>query len=168
MHLIQLDELREALDTAINGRLCVQTWLGYAQVLFIGFGAEVLPPQPPGKLGIRPDYELQTHYADWQVEDASGVVATADDEYDVAEAAAERLVGHRAVGWRHIDDSVALEIAFEGGLKLVITPMSDSEESILHKEAWALRMPDEYYRCVRWDLTAFVLHRDEPCTNAPD
>lgn len=168
MRLIQLDELRESLDTAINGRLCVQAWLGYAQVLFIGFGDGVLPPMQPGEGHMRPKYELQTSFADWQVEDGSDVIATADDEYDVAEAAAQKLVGHRVVDWRHIGDSAGLEIAFEGGLKLVITPMSDSEKSVLHEEAWHLRMPDEYYRCVRWDLTAFVLHRDEPCTNEPD
>ncbi len=168
MRLIQLDELWQDLDTAISGRLCVQAWLGYAQVLFIGFGDEVLPPMQPGEGHLMPEYELQTSFADWQVEDGSDVIATADDEYDVAEAAAQKLVGHRVVGWRHIDDSAGLEIAFEGGLKLVITPMSDTERDLLHELAWEFRMPDEYYRHVRWDLTAFVLHRDEPCTNEPD
>jgi len=33
MSAINQDELRAALDTAINGKLVVQSWLGYAEVL---------------------------------------------------------------------------------------------------------------------------------------
>ncbi|MHB9038433.1 MAG: hypothetical protein ACYC64_17415 [Armatimonadota bacterium] len=167
MRLMQLDEMRTQLDTAIVGVLCVQTWLGYAQVLFVGFGDEVLPYVPPGGRHTQPPYELQTEHADWQIEDDSGVIGTADDEYTKAEAAAQRLVGRRANRWQFIGASYALEIEFDGGLKLKIVPMADTEASVFHKNAWNLRMPDDYYRHTRWDGTMYALDKDEPCTHEP-
>jgi len=167
MRLMQLDEMRMQLDTAIVGVLCVHAWLGYAQVLFVGFGDKVLPYVPPGGRRPQPPYQLWTEYADWQIENDSGVIGTADDEYTAAEAAAQRLVGHRANMWYFIGSSFALEIEFDGGLKLKITPPADEEASVFHKNAWNLRMPDDYYRHARWDGTLYALHKDEPCTHEP-
>jgi hypothetical protein len=162
LRLIQLDEIRMQLSTATAGKLCVQAWLGYAEVLFVGFGDAVLPYVPPGGRHHRPPYELQTGYADWRIEDDSGVLGLADEPYAAAEAAAQRLVGRKASGWQFIESSLALEIAFDGGLKLQITPMADTQASVFHKKAWSLRMPDDYYVQIKWDGTMCALHKDEP------
>ncbi|HUV03575.1 MAG TPA: hypothetical protein VMX94_00540 [Armatimonadota bacterium] len=135
MSTINQDELRAALDMAINGKLVVQNWLGYANVLFLGFGDEVLPRVPAGESPAWSPYELETNYADWSVENEKGIVGTADDERAKALAAVELLVGHRATGWAFGDTLFCLVVYFEGGFKLKITPMADAltDEEILRR-----------------------------------
>ncbi len=170
MYLIQLDDVREALDTAISGRICSEAWLGYANLLFLGFdfADELLSSELNGE----PDdnrslYLLGTDFADWVIENDAGVVGTADDERAKAESAARLLYGVRATGWSFIGDSLGLSVEFESGLKVRITPMSNTEEDVLHKGAWQLRMPDGHYRHARWDGTLYALHKDEPASLEP-
>lgn len=145
----RLDDAKVALDEALNGRLCVQAWIGYACVLFIGFGEEVLPPVPPGERHPIPTYELRINFADWWVENDCGVIGTSNDERSNVLDIAELFVGHRVVSWQFVDQTIALEIHFDGGLKLKMKPYSEYEDS--NESAWVLRMPGQYYGFARWD-----------------
>jgi hypothetical protein len=163
MHPINQQELEESLNEAINGRRCTEAWLGYGEDLFLGFGGD----KESDRTDCIPPYELQSVFADWWIEDKTGIMATADDERAKAEEAARLLIRQTAVSWRFASFPLSLEIEFDGGMKVVIMPMADALERTLHEEAWNLRMPDGYYRFARWDGTLFALHKDEPCSNRP-
>src|SRR3981189_315062 len=92
----QLSRLRAAFD---NQR-CVSAWLGHADVLFLGFGNEVLPRPLPGERHARPPYELETNYAIWRVEgEIHAEWSNSESGSDSAglTAAAESLVGETVV-----------------------------------------------------------------------
>ncbi len=52
------------LSEAFTDHRCVTAWLGYGNVLFLGFGDSVLPERDQYGRRTRPPYELETNYAD--------------------------------------------------------------------------------------------------------
>lgn len=112
-------------------------------------------------------YGLRTEFADWEIKKYTNIVGTADDDLAKAKTTAQLLIGIRAIGWNFVESSLGLEIKFEEGLSVRITPMADTEEDVSHKGAWILRMPDDYYRHVRWDGVLDALHKDEPASLEP-
>jgi hypothetical protein len=146
MRTISLERLTAELETGIRGRRCVQAWLGYGEVLFLGFGEEVIPAPPPGERHQHPPYELQTEFADWRVEEGSKVRGTGDDEREHALAACQLLVGRHATDW-HLDASTfALTVRFEGDFSLVVVPLTD--EDVQDDNAWMFVNPAREYLCV--------------------
>src|SRR5690348_13149496 len=103
MRTIPLELLKQQLEAGIPGRRCVEAWLGYGQVLFLGFGDEVIPEPGPEEPHQPAPYQLQTQYADWRVEEGAECRGTADDVREHALAACELLLGRHAVDW-HLDD----------------------------------------------------------------
>ncbi len=152
-----LDDIRTVLDTAINHRLCVQTWLGVANVLFIGFGDAVFRPTPQGQRHPFPPFELQINFADWWIENEDSTIGASQEIRERAQAAADTLVGRRVTGWQFTDPIAALRICFEGGFRLRMAPYSDSD--VLQEDAWILRVPI-YYWFMRWDGTIGKGRRD--------
>jgi len=61
-----IEDIRTAFEIAFRDHLVVQAWLGYAQVLFCGFGNDPIQ-LPAGERHFQPPFELQTNYADWTV-----------------------------------------------------------------------------------------------------
>ena len=123
------DELEEAIHECLDGKLCVQAWLGYGSAIFIGFGDQVIPGPAPNDKHPRPLYELQTLFAKWQVEGPAGVMATWEDESDeVITAAIEALVGRRVISWQREHEQQALTIKFEAGLSLCLAPYLYEED----------------------------------------
>ncbi len=155
-----LEDIRTVLDTAINHKLCVQTWLGVGNVLFIGFGDNVFPPTPPGQRHPVPHFELQINYGDWWIEKEDVTIVNSQECKKRAQDAAEILVGRKATGWRFTDPIAALEIRFEGGFRLSMAPYSDSDSDMSEKDAWILRVPI-YCWFMTWDGRVGKGRRDE-------
>ncbi len=166
MRIIELRDVRRSLDTAIAGRRCVEAWLGYGQVLFLGFDDQANLVAAADSEDVHSPYCLQTVFADWTITRDDRVLGTVDDDATKAEAAARELLGQRAIRWAMSESTLWLEIDFDHGLQLRIAPRADNEAN-LHRNAWVLAMPDGCYQHVRWDGTAFILHEDEPCSNEP-
>jgi hypothetical protein len=145
-----IDDAKALLDQALKGKLCVQTWIGYAGVLFAGFGEETISPVQPGNRHPLPPYEIETGFADWSVLGDDEVIASSKDDVEEAEMAASKLVGCRVVQWSFVAPSVAFEIFFDSGLKLSLAPYDGYEGS--HESAWCLRTP-EYGSVMNWDGT---------------
>jgi hypothetical protein len=160
MRTFSIDTLKQELDAGIRNRLCVQAWLGHGEVLFLGFGDEVIPPISPGQRHPTPPYELQTEFADWKVEERGEVRGTGDDPREQAVDACEALVGHRAIDW-HLDDTrFHLTIRFDSDLCLEVLPLVD--EDVLGHSAWMLLTPAHEYFHVRCGGDLIVLHENEP------
>lgn len=136
-----VDDLRSAIAKSLNGRQCVQSWVGYGSAIFIGFGDDVIPPPLPDDRHPMPHYELQTSFADWQVEGPTGIIGTSDDEHDTMTKAVEMLVRHKVLEWQLDTVSLTLLALLEGGLRLQVTPYSDDE--FPSAESWWLVLADD-------------------------
>lgn len=130
----------DLVDNALSGRLCVTAWLGYGQVLFIGFGDE---PYEGGGADVRhprPPVEIETNFAEWRI-DGPGPIAVSDDELPTAESAAFDLIGRRVVNWGFIEPSIGLVVSFSGGKNLTIIPWADDDSR--NTDAWSITLPDD-------------------------
>jgi hypothetical protein len=142
MQTVSLHAVNEMLIAEIVSRLCVQVWLGYGDVLFIGFGDEILPPKPSGKRQEYPlpPYQLQTNFSAWRIAKPDPHASGRVDYHTFAEAAASRLVGTRATHCLVRAPISELDVVFETGDTLIITPFEGRE--LAAKWAWAIRHPD--------------------------
>jgi hypothetical protein len=128
--------LDEAVAEALSGRRCVSAWLGYGNVLFLGFGAAVVPPRNAEGRRTEPPYELQTETAGWRVRDLDA--ACSDDERAPAERAIGKLIGRPVAHWQ-LSDRRSLRVDFAGGAILeVIPPSEDSPDS----DEWWFFLPE--------------------------
>lgn len=153
-----IEDMRAALEAAFRDHLVVQAWLGYAQVLFCGFGAIYPMETPSSAPHPDPDFELQTNYADWTVMRNGAMAGSSDDDDIVADAAIKTLEGNHVTEWTFDAGDKSLTIDLAGGLRLLIAPMKD--EDLLNKEAWCLRMNDGIYWVVSCGGT-IRQHRDD-------
>lgn len=133
----QLARLRDAFS-----HRCVSAWLGYREVLFLGFGERVTPRMGAGDRDVCALYELETNFASWRVE--GPVAAQWTDEYSPTQrahltAAAESLIGESVESWELLD-RLALRLVFTGSKALVIEPWPSSDGV---GDAWSLAAPDE-------------------------
>jgi hypothetical protein len=131
------DVLANAVAEALDGHWCDSGWLGYANVLFLGFGSAPTSPHTEGGQRTVPPYELNANRADWRLE-GNGSSVCADDDAVQAEEAVRALVGRPVVGWS-LDARHALTIEFDGGLSLCIDPWDDPDESCW--DAWSVDLP---------------------------
>lgn len=153
-----IGDIRAALEIALRDHLVVQAWLGYAQVLFCGFGTGNSMQIPSSAHHPQPAFELQTNYADWTVVRDGTKVGSSDDEDSVAGAAIKMLVGNNVTDWTFNAEDQSLAIGVAGGLRLLVAPMKD--EDVFNKEAWCLRMDDSLYWVVSCD-GVIRQHRDD-------
>jgi hypothetical protein len=136
-------EIRDRLDDVFGGRLCVQAWLGYGNVLFLGLSISGEPPLPrPGRRHGYCAYQLRTDLATWSIR-AGGRVLALDEPRGVAESAATQLVSHRTTGWERGPAAGALRVDFEHGVSLHVGPFDDADT--LEEPAWGVRFPDQMY-----------------------
>jgi hypothetical protein len=124
--------LHEAFDTTV----CVQAWLGIADVLFLGFGQELIEPSSRRRI---PPYELETFFSDWEVRDPSSMAGTGRPGNQPS-AMVQSIVGSGVEQWSFLLPSYGLLIRFGNGCVLQVDPMPDEE--FAEKEAWAVRGPD--------------------------
>jgi hypothetical protein len=159
MREIPIGTLQNELDNGIRGRLCVQAWLGYGEVLFLGFGDEVIPPVSPAESHPVPLYELQSNLADWRVEERSVVRGTLDDPWEQAQEACQLLVGKRALGWNLDTTTLGLTVYFESDLSLKVIPWAEEEHH--GKTAWMFVNAEDEYLIVTPDGRLRVDSGDE-------
>src|SRR5437867_210565 len=88
---ITLSTLKQELADGIGGRRCVEAWLGYGQPLFLVLGDHAALDPEHAERHPHPHYQIQTHDADWWVEEGAEIRGTADDEREHAEAACKLL-----------------------------------------------------------------------------
>jgi hypothetical protein len=154
--------LRRELEAGIPGHRCVQSWLGYGEILYLGFGEELLPP-PSGRRGEHePPYQLRTSFSDWIVEERSQVRGTGDDPRDRAFDTCQLLLGKRAIDCRLDTATWTLTVSFEDDLVLKVIPLTDAD---LHgEEAWCFRTPAREYltACCGGDLLLIYGHEPPP------
>jgi hypothetical protein len=154
LHQFSIDRLRAAFDS----RRCVTAWLGYGEVLFLGFGDAVLPEFDESQHRTEPPYELETHFADWSIQ-SGGQERSRDSERAQCESAASSLVGQEVAGWE-LFDRLGLKIRFGGSL-LTIRPSRESD-SVPSEDAWCLRAPDCRILAVSNDDRFSVVDADFP------
>jgi hypothetical protein len=152
----QLARLRDAFS-----HRCVSAWLGYGDVLFLGFGEHVMPRVRTGERHARPPYELSSNFASWRVE--GPVAARWTDEGSPTEradltAAAESLVGERVLAWELLD-RLALRLVFTGSKVLVVEPWRTYDGI---DEAWSLTAPDDLILAVSNDGRTIIVPAETP------
>jgi hypothetical protein len=158
--MLRTGALEEALDTALRGRRCIQAWLGYGEVLFLGFGNSVLPPPWPAPEPTCPPYELETRFADWSIEGSVGTLGSIEDTREQALASCESLVGRRVTAWQLDLATFTLTVRFDADLSLKIVPWSEEED--FDTDAWGLSNPAGEYLYVACGGKLYLLRRDEP------
>lgn len=147
---LSLKTLEKALDSGIKEKICVQVWLGHGETLFIGFGEKILPPTSLGRSHPLPPCELQTHFADWRIENDQGVFNSEENGRLQGAHAVHALVGSCVVGWNFLNLPTNLLIRFEGNVSLHVIswPTAELKPDELEQDAWVLRMPDGKYLAV--------------------
>ena len=154
--------LFSGLQAAINGEnLCVQTWLGFGDTLFLGLGTSVMAHVPPGGKHPIPPYEIQTELSDWIVYRDLQVIGSSHDD-PRAQEASDILVGKIALEFRFSPDVRHLSVVFADGIKLEIVPYEKFEEGYDDFDIWNLRLTDGRYLTVCNDLTIKVQEGDCP------
>ena len=131
------------LGEAFTGHRCVTAWLGYGNVLFLGFGETVLPARSQGGQRTPPPFELQTNFADWFVDGPISASTTDSDRAQLA-AAAESLINEQIIDW-NLSENTRLRIAFSGAKELEIKAWNADEDLA---DAWCLKSPDGYILAV--------------------
>jgi hypothetical protein len=157
---ITISRLKQELADGIRGRRCVEAWLGHGQPLFLVLGDHAVPDPEHAERHPYPHYEIQTHDADWWVEEGAEIRGTADDEREHAVAACKLLVGRHAVDWHLDDTTLTLKVGFEGNFTLTVQPRKG--EDALGCDAWGFLNPEREYLCVITGGGLYNVHYDEP------
>jgi hypothetical protein len=131
------DLLSDAVAEALDGHCCASGWLGYANVLFLGFGDAPVPPRTDDGRRTGPPYEVNANRADWRI-DGDGLAACADDDRGPAERAVAALIGRPVVGWS-LGAGHALTVQFDRGLTVRVDPWLDPDEA--RWDAWSVSLP---------------------------
>lgn len=170
MRYLPLENLLDLLDRAVIGRNCVQAWIGYAAVLFLGFGEEVLPPPIINERGhqehLMPPYELVTGYSSWKLTQPYGSVLDSDDltnrtlRTEGETTLGTAVVGVSALRWEVLMPSWELRLYFESGCRLDVIRYSDAAEDP-ERDLWAFRSPDGFYTGVLPNHRIYTRHGSE-------
>ena len=118
--------LIDAISMALSGNRCVSVWLGYGNVLFLGFGVESMPARNLDGKRPTPPYELQTESASWILRGPTA--ACSEDDRLSANQALAGLLGQAVVAWR-LDDNRCLQIEFSdnGAMEIIPSVKADSD-----------------------------------------
>lgn len=163
MQELSLETMEAVIETAVKDRLCVQAWLGHGDVLFLGFGEQILPPVILGKAGTgikqpKPPYQIRTDLANWWIEDRTGILGSSYDDERAWEAASF-LVGRRASKWQFLHPTWGLHVELEGEVSLKIEPYTTSDDP--DGDAWSVRDPDGFYSHITRNGRIYRVHGDE-------
>ncbi len=138
------DEVMTArVDKALLGHKCVGAWLGHGEVLFCGFGPEVLPERGEDGKRCDPPYELTSNCAEWSIERAGvklhGVNLDGDERASLERAALD-LVGLEVRSWSLVEPQHGIDVVFDDGRVLQVRGWTDGAEG--ETDAWSLSAQD--------------------------
>jgi hypothetical protein len=153
---VGLDVAAQALTEALSGRTCSSAWLGYGDVLFLGFGNVSFAEVPPRIHGT-PEYKVQTNFADWTMETVGPPGAVLEPEQ--AKQAVHSLVGKSVTGWRLIDGH-GFQIEFDVALRLRVVPWTDADST--DTDAWCVGLPGNRVVAVSCDGRVASVDSREP------
>jgi hypothetical protein len=145
------------LSEAFTGHRCVTAWLGYGNVLFLGFGDNVLPEHDEGGRHTRPPYELETNYADWRIEGPTKA-SLANSDRATLTAAAQSLLNEQVLSCE-VAQRTRLRISFTGGKLLAVDSWSATEGLA---DSWCLKSPDGQILAVAKDGRFVVVGANVP------
>ena len=136
--------LRDAAEEALAGSLCASAWLSDHNILFLGFGPEVVPEFNAEGWHTRPPYELQT-LSDWWHASADGERVVKSDGQDAACRVVEAFIGQAVVGWKLIA-ARRLRIEFGNGY-LAVEPRCEVDPTTTWGDDyhWELWLPGDKY-----------------------
>ena len=136
-------QLEEKLTKGFNNKTCSKAWLGYAEVLFIGFDNHFNMMSNEEMKVYNASFEIHTHLAQWKVYKKCKLLGSGEDDRECAQAAMSILLGQQVIGWKSSPIQKRLSIQFDNGLELRIIPWLDikSKSSV----AYSLSFGDEYY-----------------------
>jgi len=138
--------------------LCVQTWLGYGDVLFLGIGEIPMPLSADGSHAY-PPYEIQTVHAEWSVERDGRIVGGNAPREEIDEAI-KSLVGLKVVGWDGTELPQRLSIMLAGETRFRISGCD--EGTAMTSEAWSIRRPNGEYVVVKCDGSVNIANDNAP------
>lgn len=149
-----------AVNVLLGTPTCTQCWLGYADVLFVGFG-DFLPPKEvrehPWK-HIPTQYELQTNLCDWEINFQGKQIGSSYDD-PKAPFAAHLLIGRRLQSWKLLGSAKAL-FQFDDNTTLMLMPYE--EEEFKQRDAWGVRDDTGWYNMIRCNDETYRIHEDSP------
>lgn len=125
------------ISDAFTGHRCVTAWLGYGNVLFLGFGETVLPVRDKDGRHTRPPYELETNFADWRIEGPVRASSVSSDQATLTEAAGS-LIGEEVLCCE-VAQRTRLRLSFAGGKLLAVDAWNVADGLA---DAWCLKSPD--------------------------
>ncbi len=142
---IEFVEFQSAINHILTTPICTQCWLGYADVMFLGFGELTIVEEPANtrypNRHPQPEYELNTDYCDWEVTVCGESVGSSYDDPE-AKAGAQALVGKRLLRWECLTSGQAF-FEFDENTLLTLTPYEDPDKE--RDEVWDVRGNDGWY-----------------------
>lgn len=153
--------LRTALARALSGSKCIQAWLGYGSVIFIGLGTDEKDLKDLGRHFPVPPYQIVADVASqWIIYDASRVQCDSGADRDTRESGLAQLVGMPVAEWRFCAGTGKLLIRFAEGIKLEVRPNSSFRNN--DAVVWRVRQPSGYVYERRLSGALVRVHKDEP------
>ncbi len=163
---INLQEINEVLKNTYPPSICVSYWLGNANVLFIGFGNDIIPP-PERRQNIRgkfyfkhlaePPYEIQTRFADWRIEIAGELYCESVTEFNL-ENVASKLIGKSVLKCEILQPGFGLSVEFEGSVVLKVYPYEYTSSDYV----WSIRDTNGMIFFISSDGAMFKCHESSP------
>lgn len=130
------------VKSALKGQPCTDCWIGFGQVIFVGFSAEPSDAVDSSRRYEFPPFQIQTRFANWSLMQGKLLIARSSDEPRSAQAATQALVGKRVMDVTSGSFGSDATVVFESTLSLRISRMSGCRPG---EEFWSLRFPDGRY-----------------------
>ncbi len=139
-----------AVRSILTGARCRSAWLGYGEMLYVGFelpgGSRDNSPRRPSRLR-----ELSTFWADWVVSDADQKEFRRDDSREALIGPVDCLIG-RSVESLNIDpDSWTIELRLSGHISLSVIPdlLEQDADEPEDSDTWVVQEGEFYYSVSR-------------------
>ena len=139
-------QLAEKLTKGLNNKICSKAWLGYAEVLFIGFDNHFNMMSNEEMKVYNASFEIDTNLSQWKVYKNCKLLGSGEDERECAQAGMNNLLGQQVIGWKLSPKQKRLSIEFVDGLELRIIPWLDIKSQ--SRVAYYLSSGDDYYLAI--------------------
>lgn len=154
---ISAEQLQRQVANLLTDAWCVQAWLGYGEVAFVGFSGDANLLSPKGRHHPIPPVEVETHLALWEVRSDGELLGSSVHPRSSAVHAIDMLVGQRLLNWQMSDTCTRIVFHFTGSIDYSIEPLHDGVDG----EVWSIRDPSNVYSAI--DANGMILreHADD-------